>query len=407
MVRVISEKLFSPPRSRHSSGETLDKELAARAVEALSSLESRRLDFFSDYESSSDSHWDSEADQDCDSQEGSLRAGQGEGSKTGAAGYRPEAKGETAGAQQAVCAGVQDATPGAVSETTEGTEHAGRGEHAAEADGGEPGVGAGQCSCGNASSSRLPARRPALLWPPAAPSPAFTFPSASTARPVGGICPSTHTSQRDDDDDEAGDDDDEGSGLGVGREAVDNDRMQLGNVAMVDNFLFNTRPSLTHSAAAMPSVPSTSLCFGVSTSGVVAAARPRIATTTTSTFPITTTIKDSATNIFSLAGANSNDTSTGVPLHHIPNYRQHANPFLNSDLNANTAGNTTTCNVRGTNQHLHNNNNSIIVLNDDMNNNDNASQFQQHRHNNSNMLLASSLGGGRKTKPACHSGHVL
>lgn len=86
MVRVISEKLFSPPRSRHSSGETLDKELAARAVEALSSLESRRLDFFSDYESSSDSHWDSEADQDCDSQEGSLRAGQGEGSKTGAAG---------------------------------------------------------------------------------------------------------------------------------------------------------------------------------------------------------------------------------------------------------------------------------------------------------------------------------
>lgn len=36
------------------------------------------------------------------------------------AGYRPEAKGETAGAQQAVCAGVQDATPGAVSETTEG-----------------------------------------------------------------------------------------------------------------------------------------------------------------------------------------------------------------------------------------------------------------------------------------------
>lgn len=237
--------------------------------------------------------------------------------------------------------------------------------------------------------------------------PPSTFPTASTARPVDGICPSTHTSQRDDDDDEAGDDDDEGSGLGVGREAVDNDRMQLGNVAMVDNFLFNTRPSLTHSAAAMPSVPSTSLCFGVSTSGVVAAARPRIATTTTSTFPITTTIKDSATNIFSLAGANSNDTSTGVPLHHIPNYRQHANPFLNSDLNANTAGNTTTCNVRGTNQHLHNNNNSIIVLNDDMNNNDNASQFQQHRHNNSNMLLASSLGGGRKTKPACHSGHVL
>lgn len=65
MVRVISEKLFSPPRSRHSSGETVDKELAARAVEALSSLNSRRLDF-SDYESSSDSHWDSELDLDGD-----------------------------------------------------------------------------------------------------------------------------------------------------------------------------------------------------------------------------------------------------------------------------------------------------------------------------------------------------
>lgn len=69
MVRVISEKLFSPPRSRHSSGEALDKELAARAVEALSSLDSRKFDF-SDYESSSDSHWDSEIDAEGDSQDG-------------------------------------------------------------------------------------------------------------------------------------------------------------------------------------------------------------------------------------------------------------------------------------------------------------------------------------------------
>lgn len=69
MVRVISEKLFSPPRSRHSSGEAVDKELAARAVEALSTnLNSRRLDF-SDYESSSDSHWDSEVDLDGDGQD--------------------------------------------------------------------------------------------------------------------------------------------------------------------------------------------------------------------------------------------------------------------------------------------------------------------------------------------------
>ncbi|KAL8619877.1 hypothetical protein ACOMHN_025963 [Nucella lapillus] len=66
MVRVISEKLFSPPRSRHSSGDTVDRELAARAVEALSSLNSRRLEFVSHYESSSDSHWDSEVDVDGD-----------------------------------------------------------------------------------------------------------------------------------------------------------------------------------------------------------------------------------------------------------------------------------------------------------------------------------------------------
>lgn len=65
-MRVISEKLFSPPRSRHSSGETVDKELAARAVEALSSLDSKRFEL-SDYESSSDSHWDSEVDADGDS----------------------------------------------------------------------------------------------------------------------------------------------------------------------------------------------------------------------------------------------------------------------------------------------------------------------------------------------------
>lgn len=63
MVRVISEKLFSPPRSRHSSGETVDKELAARAVEALPSFaNSKRFELSSDYESSSDSHWDSEVD---------------------------------------------------------------------------------------------------------------------------------------------------------------------------------------------------------------------------------------------------------------------------------------------------------------------------------------------------------
>lgn len=78
MVRVISEKLFSPPRSRHSSGETVDKELAARAVEALSSLDSKRFEL-SDYESSSDSHWDSEVDVDGDSQE-SFRFGPSDGS---------------------------------------------------------------------------------------------------------------------------------------------------------------------------------------------------------------------------------------------------------------------------------------------------------------------------------------
>lgn len=66
MVRVISGKLFSPPRSRHSSGETVDKELAARAVEALPNFASvkKGLELCSDYESSSDSHWDSEVDFD-------------------------------------------------------------------------------------------------------------------------------------------------------------------------------------------------------------------------------------------------------------------------------------------------------------------------------------------------------
>ncbi|KAL8592632.1 hypothetical protein ACOMHN_026562 [Nucella lapillus] len=71
MVRVISEKLFSPPRSRHSSGETVDKELAARAVEVLSSLNSRRLEL-SDCESSSDSHWDSEVDVEGDGGDGTT-----------------------------------------------------------------------------------------------------------------------------------------------------------------------------------------------------------------------------------------------------------------------------------------------------------------------------------------------
>ena len=71
MVRVISEKLFSPPRSRHSSGETVDKELA-RAVETLAAFNSRRLEL-SDYESSSDSHWDSEVDIDGDCTESHSR----------------------------------------------------------------------------------------------------------------------------------------------------------------------------------------------------------------------------------------------------------------------------------------------------------------------------------------------
>lgn len=82
MVRVISEKLFSPPRSRHSSGEAVDKELAARAVEALSSLNSRRLEF-SDYESSSDSHWDSEVDFDGDCPDNSTSEGQAKGDGNG------------------------------------------------------------------------------------------------------------------------------------------------------------------------------------------------------------------------------------------------------------------------------------------------------------------------------------
>lgn len=82
MVRVISEKLFSPPRSRHSSGEAVDKELAARAVEALSSLNSRRLEF-SDYESSSDSHWDSEVDFDGDCPDNSTSEGLAKGEGNG------------------------------------------------------------------------------------------------------------------------------------------------------------------------------------------------------------------------------------------------------------------------------------------------------------------------------------
>ncbi|KAK7502839.1 hypothetical protein BaRGS_00006089, partial [Batillaria attramentaria] len=80
MVRVISEKLFSPPRSRHSSGETVDKELAG-AIEALSGFDSKRFEL-SDYESSSDSHWDSELDVDGDSQE-AFKFGQSDGSVGG------------------------------------------------------------------------------------------------------------------------------------------------------------------------------------------------------------------------------------------------------------------------------------------------------------------------------------
>lgn len=59
MVRVVSQN-FSPPRSRHSSGET-DRDLAERANAALSSLGRKRFEI-SEYESSSDSFWDSELD---------------------------------------------------------------------------------------------------------------------------------------------------------------------------------------------------------------------------------------------------------------------------------------------------------------------------------------------------------
>ena len=61
MVRVISDKKFNPPRSRHSSGETVDKELAARTGKVLASLKCRRYEL-SDCDSFSDSHWDSETD---------------------------------------------------------------------------------------------------------------------------------------------------------------------------------------------------------------------------------------------------------------------------------------------------------------------------------------------------------
>ncbi|XP_005096384.1 myb-like protein I [Aplysia californica] len=59
MVRVISQN-FSPPRSRHSSGET-DWDLAERTKLALSSLGAKRFEP-AEYESSSDSFWDSEFD---------------------------------------------------------------------------------------------------------------------------------------------------------------------------------------------------------------------------------------------------------------------------------------------------------------------------------------------------------
>lgn len=63
MVRIVSQ-LFSPPRSRHSSGET-DLDLAERADLALSALGKKRFELglsVSEYESSSDSFWDSEID---------------------------------------------------------------------------------------------------------------------------------------------------------------------------------------------------------------------------------------------------------------------------------------------------------------------------------------------------------
>ena len=63
MVRVISQN-FSPPRSRHSSGET-DRDLAERTKLALSSL-GPSLGAIggasAECESSSDSFWDSEFD---------------------------------------------------------------------------------------------------------------------------------------------------------------------------------------------------------------------------------------------------------------------------------------------------------------------------------------------------------
>ncbi|CAG5131317.1 unnamed protein product [Candidula unifasciata] len=64
MVRVISQN-FSPPRSRHSSGET-DRDLAERASLALSVQGRKRVET-PEFESSSDSYWDSELDGDqCD-----------------------------------------------------------------------------------------------------------------------------------------------------------------------------------------------------------------------------------------------------------------------------------------------------------------------------------------------------
>uniref|UniRef100_A0A2C9LYU8 BZIP domain-containing protein n=1 Tax=Biomphalaria glabrata TaxID=6526 RepID=A0A2C9LYU8_BIOGL len=59
MVRVVSQN-FSPPRSRHSSGDT-DRDLAERTNLALSSLGRKKCDL-PEYESSSDSFWDSELD---------------------------------------------------------------------------------------------------------------------------------------------------------------------------------------------------------------------------------------------------------------------------------------------------------------------------------------------------------
>jgi len=76
MVRIISQN-FSPPRSRHSSGET-DKDLAERTKAAFASLGAKKigglLKSFEhlEYESSSDSFWDSELDGDHSEQRSSA-----------------------------------------------------------------------------------------------------------------------------------------------------------------------------------------------------------------------------------------------------------------------------------------------------------------------------------------------